>query len=147
MPRRPRLARLDPGDPGVRSSRRRADDPYVRRREGQSPTSDAGGDPAGIRGRWHRVPAGRRGATARAAGRGGDVVKDALVIHRRLVAGGLSAEQARTLLRLLAEAEAGRFDRRTVAEEIAAAGYGPAQTEAAIAELLQAIARQAGRVS
>ena len=74
-------------------------------------------------------------------------MKDALVIHRRLVAGGLSADQARTLLRLLAEAEAGRFDRRTVAEEIAAAGYGPAQTEAAIAELLQAIARQARRVS
>ena len=46
-------------------------------------------------------------------------MKDALVIHRRLVAGGLSADQARTLLRLLAEAEAGRFDRRTVAEEIA----------------------------
>ena len=74
-------------------------------------------------------------------------MKDALVIHRRLVAGGLSADQARTLLRLLAEAEASRFDRRTVAEEIAGAGYGPAQTEAAIAELLQAIARQAGRVS
>ena len=74
-------------------------------------------------------------------------MKDALVIHRRLVAGGLSADQARTLLRLLAEAKAGRFDRQTVAKEIASAGYGPAQTEAAIAELLPAIARQAGRVS
>ena len=74
-------------------------------------------------------------------------MKDALVIHGRLVAGGLSAEQARTLLRLLAEAEAGRFDRRAVAEEIVGAGYGPAQTAAAIAELLQAIARQAGASS
>jgi hypothetical protein len=71
-------------------------------------------------------------------------VKDALVIHRRLIAGGLSADQARTLLRLLAEAEGGRFDRRTVAEEIAGSGYDSSQAAVVIAELLQTIARQAG---
>ena len=71
-------------------------------------------------------------------------MKEALVIHRRLVAGGLSADQAKTFLRLLTDAEAGRFDPKAIAAEIAAADLSSAQAAILIVELLQTIARHAG---
>ncbi len=71
-------------------------------------------------------------------------MKDALATHRRLVAAGLSADQARSFVRLLTEAEAGRFDRREVHELLGAAGYSGAQAPVLIEELLERLARHAG---
>jgi hypothetical protein len=71
-------------------------------------------------------------------------VKDALATHRRLVAAGLSADQARAFVRLVTEAEAGRFDRREVQEVLGAAAYGQAQAAILIEELLERLARHAG---
>jgi hypothetical protein len=71
-------------------------------------------------------------------------MKDALATHRRLVAAGLSPDQARSFLRLLAEAEAGRFDRREVHELLGAAGYGVEHASLLIEELLERLARHAG---
>ena len=53
-------------------------------------------------------------------------MSDTLRAHDRLVAGGLSAEQARTFLRLPADAEAGRFDRRQAHGQLLDASLGPA---------------------
>ena len=71
-------------------------------------------------------------------------MKDALAIHRRLVAGSLSADQARSFVRLLTEAEAGRFDRREAHELLGTAGYSGAQAALLIEELLERLARHAG---
>jgi hypothetical protein len=69
---------------------------------------------------------------------------DWLATHHRLVAAGLSADQSRAFLHLLAEAEAGRFDRRVVQEQLAAPGYDPKQVLILVEELLQRLARHAG---
>jgi hypothetical protein len=71
-------------------------------------------------------------------------MKDALATHRRLVAAGLSADQARSFVRLLTEAAAGRFDRREVHELLGAAGYGAEHAALLIEELLERLARHAG---
>jgi hypothetical protein len=72
-------------------------------------------------------------------------VSDALRAHDRLVAGGLSADQARTFLRLVADAEAGRFDRRQAHGQLLDASFGPAQAAVLIGDLLQRLAtRQTG---
>jgi hypothetical protein len=74
-------------------------------------------------------------------------VSDALRMHDRLVAGGLSAEQARTFMRLLADAEAGRLDRRQAHGhgQLLDAGFGPAQAAVLIGDLLQRLAAQHAR--
>ena len=69
---------------------------------------------------------------------------DWLATHHRLVAAGLSADQSRAFLHLLAEAEAGRFDRRVVQEQLVALGCDPAQALVLVEELLQRLARHAG---
>src|SRR4051812_50075085 len=61
-------------------------------------------------------------------------------MHDRLVAGGLSAEQARTFLHLLADAEAGRFDRRQAHGLLLDANFGPGQAAVLIGDLLQRLA-------
>jgi hypothetical protein len=72
-------------------------------------------------------------------------VTDTLRVHDRLVAGGLSAEQARTFLRLLADAEAGRFDRRQAHGQLLDASLGPAQAAVLIGDLLQRLATRHAR--
>jgi hypothetical protein len=47
-------------------------------------------------------------------------------------------------VRLLTEAEAGRFDRREVHELLGAAGYGVEHASLLIEELLERLARHAG---
>ncbi len=74
-------------------------------------------------------------------------MKDALATHRRLVAAGLSADQARSFVRLLTEAEAGRFDRQEVRELLGAASYGGRHAALLIEELLERLARHAGGAS
>ena len=74
-------------------------------------------------------------------------MKDALVTHRRLVLGGLTESQAKTALRLIVEAESGRFDRQAVHDQIAAANFSTPQANVLLAELLQRLARQAGGAS
>ena len=69
---------------------------------------------------------------------------DWLATHHRLVAAGLSADQSRAFLHLLAEAEAGRFDRHVVQEQLAALGCDPKQVLIPVEELLQRLARHAG---
>ena len=70
---------------------------------------------------------------------------DTLRVHDRLVAGGLSAEQARTFLRLLADAEAGRFDRRNAHGQLLDASFSPEQAAVLLGDLLQRLAaRRAG---
>jgi hypothetical protein len=72
------------------------------------------------------------------------VVSDILATHRRLVAAGLSDEQSKGLLRLIAEAESGSFDRRAVQDHLAAAEYGAAHVDVLVEVLLQRLARKAG---
>ena len=74
-------------------------------------------------------------------------MKDALATHRRLVAAGLSADQARSFVRLLTEAEAGRFDRAEVRKLLGAAGYGAEHAALLIEELLERLAKHAGGAS
>ena len=70
---------------------------------------------------------------------------DTLRVHDRLVAGGLSAEQARTFMRLLADAEAGRFDRRNAHGQLLDASFSPEQAAVLLGDLLQRLAaRRAG---
>ena len=71
-------------------------------------------------------------------------MSDALRIHDRLVAGGLSADQARTFMRLLGEAEAGRFDRRQAHGQLLDASFDPAQAAVLIGDLLQRLAARQG---
>jgi hypothetical protein len=71
-------------------------------------------------------------------------VSDILATHRRLVAAGLSDEQSKGLLRLIAEAESGSFDRRAVQEHLAAADYSAADVGVLVEVLLQRLARKAG---
>jgi hypothetical protein len=71
-------------------------------------------------------------------------VSDILATHRRLVAAGLSDEQSKGLLRLIAEAESGSFDRRAVQDHLAAAEYGAAHVDVLVEVLLQRLARKAG---
>jgi hypothetical protein len=72
-------------------------------------------------------------------------VTDTLRVHDRLVAGGLSAEQARTFLRLLADAEAGRFDCRNAHGQLLDASFSPEQAAVLLGDLLQRLAaRRAG---
>jgi hypothetical protein len=70
-------------------------------------------------------------------------MKDALATHRRLVAAGIAADHARSFVHLVAEAEAGRFDRREARDLLAAATYGGAQAALLIEELLERLARHA----
>ena len=70
---------------------------------------------------------------------------DTLRVHDRLVAGGLSAEQARTFLRLLADAETGRFDRRQAHGQLLDASFDPAQAAVLIGDLLQRLATRQTR--
>ena len=73
---------------------------------------------------------------------------DALHAHDRLIAGGLSPDQARTFLRLVADAEAGRFDRRQAHGQLLDASFGPDQAAVLIGDLLQRLAaRRAGSSS
>ncbi len=72
------------------------------------------------------------------------MVSDILATHRRLVAAGLSDEQSKGLLRLIAEAESGSFDRRAVQDHLAAAEYGAAHVDVLVEVLLQRLARKAG---
>ena len=72
-------------------------------------------------------------------------MSDALRMHDRLVAGGLSAEQARTFMRLLADAEAGRFDRRQAHGQLLDASFDRAQAAVLIGDLLQRLAAQHAR--
>ena len=74
-------------------------------------------------------------------------MKDALATHRRLVAAGLSPDQARSFVRLLTEAEAGRFDRREARDLLVTATYSGVQTAILIEELLERLARHAGGAS
>jgi hypothetical protein len=55
-------------------------------------------------------------------------VKDALATHQRLVGGGFSETQAKACLRLIIDAESGRFDRQAVHELMASANLDPPQT-------------------
>jgi hypothetical protein len=72
-------------------------------------------------------------------------VTDTLRAHDRLVAGGLSKDQARTFLRLLADAGAGRLDRRQAHGQLLDASFGPARAAVLIGDLLQRLAaRRAG---
>ena len=74
-------------------------------------------------------------------------MKDALATHRCLVAAGISADRARSFVHLLAEAEAGRFDRREARDLLVAATYSGVQTAILIEELLERLARHAGGAS
>ena len=72
-------------------------------------------------------------------------MSDGLRVHDRLVAGGLSAEQASTFLRLIADVEAGRFDRRQAHGLLLDASFSPEQAAVLIGDLLQRLAaRRAG---
>ena len=71
-------------------------------------------------------------------------MKDAMATHRRLVAAGLSADQARSFVRLLTEAEAGRFDRREAHDLLLGATYSGTQAALLIEELLERLAKHAG---
>ena len=70
-------------------------------------------------------------------------MSDILATHRRLIAAGLSENQSKGALRLIAEAESGSFDRRTVQEYLAAADYKPANVGILIEVLLERLARKA----
>ena len=74
-------------------------------------------------------------------------MSDILATHRRLLAAGLSEDQSRSFLRLVADAEGGGFDRRAVQEHFAAAAYSPAHFSLLVEVLLQRLARKAGAVS
>ena len=69
-------------------------------------------------------------------------MKDALATHQRLVGGGFSETQAKACLRLIIDAESGRFDRQAVHELMASANLDQPQTAVLIAELLRRLARQ-----
>jgi hypothetical protein len=71
-------------------------------------------------------------------------VSDILATHRRLLAAGLSDEQSKGLLRLIAEAESGSFDRRAVQDHLATADYSAADVGVLVEVLLQRLARRAG---
>jgi hypothetical protein len=71
-------------------------------------------------------------------------VSDILATHRRLLAAGLSDEQSKGLLRLIAEAESGTFDRRAVQDHLAVADYSAADVGVLVEVLLQRLARKAG---
>ena len=72
-------------------------------------------------------------------------MSDTLRVHDRLVAGGLSADQARTFLRLVADAEAGRFERRQAHGQLLDASFSPEQAAVLLGDLLQRLAaRRAG---
>jgi hypothetical protein len=71
-------------------------------------------------------------------------VSDILATHRRLITAGLSDEQSKGLLRLIAEAESGSFDRRAVQDHLASAGYDTTHVSVLVEVLLQRLARKAG---
>jgi hypothetical protein len=71
-------------------------------------------------------------------------VSDILATHRRLLAAGLSDEQSKGLLRLIAEAESGSFDRRAIQDHLAAADYSAADVGVLVEVLLQRLAQKAG---
>ncbi len=70
-------------------------------------------------------------------------MSDILATHRRLIAAGLSEEQSKGALRLIAEAESGSFDRRAVQEHLTAANYSPANVGLLVEVLLDRLARKA----
>jgi hypothetical protein len=70
-------------------------------------------------------------------------VSDILATHRRLLAAGLSDEQSKGLLRLIAEAESGSFDRRAVQDHLAAAGYDATHVNVLVEVLLERLAQKA----
>jgi hypothetical protein len=71
-------------------------------------------------------------------------MSDILATHRRLIAAGLSEDQSKGLLRLIAEAEGGNFDRRAVQDHLATADYNAAHVGVLVEVLLQRLARKAG---
>ena len=70
-------------------------------------------------------------------------MSDILATHRRLIAAGLSEDQSKGALRLIAEAESGSFDRRAVQEHLATAGYDGTHVGILIEVLLERLARKA----
>ena len=74
-------------------------------------------------------------------------MSDILATHRRLIATGLSEAQSKGFLRLLAEAEGGSFDRRSVQDHLATADYSAAHAAVLIEVLLERLARKASTTS
>ena len=74
-------------------------------------------------------------------------MSDILATHRRLLTAGLSEDQSKGLLRLITMAESGSFDRRTVQEHLATAGYDTSHVSILVEVLLQRLARKAGATS
>jgi hypothetical protein len=71
-------------------------------------------------------------------------MSDVFTTHRRLIAAGLSEERSRTFLRLLTDAEGGRYDRQTMQEQLRDAQFTAGQAVLLVDELLQRLARRAG---
>jgi hypothetical protein len=71
-------------------------------------------------------------------------MSDILATHKRLIAAGLSEDQSKGLLRLIAEPESGSFDRRTVQDHLATAGYDATHVGVLVEVLLQRLARKVG---
>jgi hypothetical protein len=69
-------------------------------------------------------------------------MSDILATHRRLVAAGLSESQAKAFLRLVAEAESGRFDQQIAHDLLLGAEYTAAQSALLIGEVLNRLARR-----
>jgi len=70
-------------------------------------------------------------------------MSDILATHRRLIAAGLSEDQSKGLIRLIAEAEGGSFDRRAVQDHLATAGYDTTQVGVLVEVLLERLAQKA----
>jgi hypothetical protein len=71
-------------------------------------------------------------------------MSDILATHRRLLAAGLSEDQSRSFLRLVADAEGGGFDGRAVQDHFAAAPYSAAHVLLLVEILLERFARKVG---
>jgi hypothetical protein len=69
-------------------------------------------------------------------------MSDILVTHKRLVAAGLSEAQAKAFLRLVAEAESGRFNQQDAHDRLLGAHYTTGQSALLIGEALNRLARR-----
>ncbi len=74
-------------------------------------------------------------------------MSDIFATHKRLVAAGLSEEKSKTFLRLLTDADGGRYDQQAAQEHLQSAGYTAGQAILLVDELLQRLARRAGSSS
>jgi hypothetical protein len=70
-------------------------------------------------------------------------VSDILATHRRLIAAGLSEAQVKAFLRLVTEAESGRFNQQIAHDRLLDAEYTAAQSALLIGEMLNRLARRA----